>query len=113
MLNEVKEGQIFYQLAIVEEEKLENGKISLSVNDATGIINQPLKIDRQEFDQCFAAHPRLEGHYFRRVQVESISGNNIFFVNLDKKGMPHTSARGILKDLFANQFLYADQIGLS
>lgn len=113
MLAAIKTGEIMFQLAVIAQEELTDGKVALKVNDHDGQLDVELAVDWQEFQNEFYAHPQLANHYLRQVLVEGIEGNNVLFVRLNTKGMPCSSTRMMQKHMFVRQYLFADQVGLA
>ncbi|HDQ22556.1 MAG TPA: hypothetical protein ENN28_01130 [Candidatus Uhrbacteria bacterium] len=112
MLGDVRKNEKFFQLAIISQDELENGKIVLMVNDDNGQLNNRIVMDWREFQKEFYSHPKTEGYYLRQVMVEEISGNQIFYVRLDAKDRPCSSTRIVQKEIFLKTYLFPDQAGL-
>ena len=119
-LGSLQVGDICWQLAQIVEVVPQNNegkesdqdKMVLHVSDDNGVICKTTTMPRHLFKAQFFADPDKPNFYFRKVKVDSIQDNTVYYIRLDDKNNPIGSTQRIKLEIFnTTYFLPQHQMG--
>lgn len=115
MLGELKEGEIVFQLAILDNAQADaDGKLQITVNDENGQPTKPMKFAAKDFDAQFRPWGGFKNVFVRAVQILSFEdeGRLVKFQRLDKNNKPVGDPQQAQKRIFITAYLMENQINV-
>lgn len=112
ILSDPRPGDIWWQTVEILGDDPDNSEnVLVSLNDMNGLMTKKESLSRQILQDQFCPDPdpKKEFKYFRKVRIEGVSEQLIFFVRLDKNGAEKGSAQGVKMEIFLQTYFMPSQ----